>query len=94
MTEGTPELQTYETNNPDRWIQRKDSKGWRTDATYIGKGAQERAEAALAHKREINPQHEFRIAPPRKPMTYEEIVNNRFREKPPPRSDSKWVMGD
>jgi hypothetical protein len=86
--------ETHEYTTPDRWIQRKDSKGWRTDATYIGEGAEERALAALEHKREICPQHEFRIAPPRRPQTYEEMVDNRFREKPPPRSDSKWVMGD
>ena len=88
-------LPTYEGNNPDRWIQRKDSKGgWRTDATFIGKDAEERAQAALEWKQENVPEHEFRMAPPRRPMTYEEMVDNRFREKPPPRSDSKWVMGD
>jgi hypothetical protein len=79
----------------DTWIQRKDSKGrWKTDATYIGEGAEERAQAALEWKQEHVPQHEFRIAPPRRPMTYEEMVNNRFREKPAPSSESKWIMGD
>lgn len=92
MTEHATEALEYP--SPDRWIQRKDKKGWRTDATFIGEGAAERAQAALEHKQEIHPGMEFRIAPPRKPMTEEELVNNRFREKPPPRSDQKWVMGD
>jgi hypothetical protein len=87
--------EAVEYRSPDRWIQRKDSKGkWRTDATYIGEGAEERAEAALEHKREVSPQHEFRMAPPRQPLTAEQLADLRFRDKPAPSSDSKWVMGD
>ena len=85
----------HPSSNPDRWIQRRDSKGrWKTDATFIGGGAQERAEAALAHKMEVAPQHTFRIAPPRQPMTYEQLADLRFREKPAASTESKWVMGD
>ena len=80
---------------PDVEIQRKTKKGWTGDATFFGDDAMERAEAALASKRRTSFHHTFRIAPPRREKTYEELALDRFKEEPKSNQAAKrWIMGD